>query len=74
MKKSVLFIVLGCLLVVASVAMAANLVWTKPLPSATTSTMGENAKREEAKAALTEIRTVMEGMAVFSGYSMAGNN
>ena len=67
MKERFLF-AFAMVLVAASFAAA----WTTELPSATTSTLGENQKREMLKLNLQEIRNTIDAdRAVFSQYTAA---
>jgi len=66
---------IALLLVALSVVGALAFTWTATLPSASTSTLGENMKREEMKAALQETRdnmdTLQAGDTTFATYTAA---
>lgn len=54
-------------------ALAANLHFTKSMPSATQGTLGTNQKLEMQKAVIDEMKTKMENWAVYTGYSTGTN-
>lgn len=72
--KYYVFLVVGILLMAFSIALAGDMTFTSELPSATTSTLGENQKREMLKKNVNEMRVRLKALGRFAGYTTQGNN
>lgn len=73
MKNYSMVVLVAAVLAVASIAVAGTMTWSKPLLSASDSTLGENMKIQKNKEAMEEMRTRIAAGLKFAGYSTQGN-